>query len=50
MLRIFCKVGASGSGYCMNIALLLQHILLFKCFCGSVLSAGVKGVGCTLSS
>lgn len=34
---------------CMNIAL-YQNILLFKCLSVSVLSAGVRGVRCTLCS
>lgn len=34
----------------LNIALLYQNILLFKCLSVSVLSAGVRGVRCTLCS
>lgn len=35
---------------CVNIAPLHQNILLFKCLSVSMLSAGVRGVGCTLCS
>lgn len=35
---------------CLNIALLYQNILLFKCLSMSMLSAGVRGVRCTLCS
>lgn len=35
---------------CMNISQLYQTILLFKCLSVLVLSAGVRGVRCTLCS
>ncbi len=51
MLWIFCKVGALGSVCAvLNIALPYQSILLFKCLFVSMLSAGVRGIRCTLCS